>query len=51
MNILKASINQRTKGPVNAHLTSGPAISTKTSFAKLDIVLKWAKVNTGSSLI
>ena len=32
--------NQRTNGPVNAHLISGPTISTKTSFAKFDIVVK-----------
>ena len=40
--------NQRTDGPVNAHLISGPTISTKTSF---DIVLKWVMVNSGSSVI
>ena len=28
--------NQRTNGPVNAHLISGPTVSTKTSFAKFD---------------
>ena len=32
--------NQRTNGPVNAHLISGPTISTKTSSAKFDIVVK-----------
>ena len=42
---------QRINGPVNNHLTSGPTISTKTSFAKFDIVLKWVKVNPGSSFI
>ena len=31
---------QRTNGPVNAHLISGPTIRTKISFAKFDIVLK-----------
>ena len=31
---------QRTNGPVNAHLKSGPTISTKTSFAKIDIVME-----------
>ena len=44
-------LNQRTNGPVNAHLISGPTIHTKTSFAKFDIVLKWVKVNSGSSFI
>ena len=43
--------NQRTNGLVNAHLISGPTISTKTSFAKFDIVVKCAKVNSGSSFI
>ena len=43
--------NQRTNGPVNAHLISGPTVSTKTSFANFDIVLKWVKVNLGSSFI
>ena len=43
--------NQRTNGPVNAHLISGPTVSTKTSFANFDIVLKWVKVNSGSSFI
>ena len=33
-------INQRTDGPVNAHLISGDTVSTKTSFAKFDIVSK-----------
>ena len=28
--------NQRTNGPVNAHLISGTTVSTKTSFAKFD---------------
>ena len=28
--------NQRTNGPVNAHLTPGPTVSTKTSFANFD---------------
>ena len=32
--------NQRTNGPVNAHLISGPTTSTKTSLAKFVIVLK-----------
>ena len=41
---------QRTNGTVNAHLISGPT-STKTSFHKFDIVLKWVKVNSGSSCI
>ena len=40
--------NQRTNGPVNAHLISGPTVSTKTSFAKFDFVLKWVKVKSGS---
>ena len=40
---MKLYINQRTNGPVNAHLISGPTISTKTSFAKFDIVLKYGK--------
>ena len=40
--------NQRTNGPENAHLISGPTVSTKTSFANFDIVLKWVKVNSGS---
>ena len=43
--------NQRTNAPVNAHLISGPTISTKTSFAKFDIVVKCVKVNSGSSFI
>ena len=41
-------INQRTNGPVNAHLISGATVRTKTSFAKFDIVLKWVKVNSGN---
>ena len=44
-------INQRTNGPVNDHLISGPTVSTNTSFANFDIVLKWVKVNSGSSFI
>ena len=44
-------VHQRTNGLVNAHLISGPTISIKTSFAKFDIVLKWVKVNSGSSFI
>ena len=28
--------NQRTNGPVNAHLISGPNVSTKTSFVNFD---------------
>ena len=47
----EAKMKQRTNGPVNAHLISGPTISTKTSFAKFDIVVKWVKVNSGSSFI
>ena len=43
--------NQRTSGPVNTHLISGPTVSTKTSFANFDIVLKWVKVNSGSLFI
>ena len=43
--------NQRTNGPVNAHLISGPNVSTKTSFAKFDIVLKRVKVNSGLSFV
>ena len=39
--IKKVYFNQRTKGPVNAHLISGPTVSTTTSFANLNIVLKW----------
>ena len=35
-----AIYNQRTNGPVNAHLISGPTVSTKISFAKFVIVLK-----------
>ena len=46
-----AIYNQKTNGPVNAHLISGPTVSTKTSFAKFDIVLKWVKVSSGSSFI
>ena len=44
-------LNQRTNGPVNPHLISGATVSTKTSFAKFDSVLKWVKVNSGSSFI
>ena len=36
---------------VNAHIISGATISIKTSFAKFDFVLKWVKVNSGSSFI
>ena len=43
--------NQRTNGPVNAHLISGPTVRTKTSFPKFDVVLIWVKVNSGSSFI
>ena len=41
--ILNSKCNQRTNGPINAHLISRPTISTKTSFAKFDIVLKWGQ--------
>ena len=44
-------INQRTNGPVNAHLISGPTVSTKTSFANFDVVLKWVKVYSVSLFI
>ena len=44
-------LNQRTNGPVNAHLITGATVSTKTSLSKFDIVLKWVKVNSGSSFI
>ena len=43
--------NQRTNGPVNAHLISRPTVSKKISFANLNIVLKWVKVNSQSSFI
>ena len=36
----KQQINQRTNGPVNAHLISEPNISTQFFFAKSDIVVK-----------
>ena len=42
-------LNQMTNVPVNTHLIFGPTLCTKTSFA--DSVLKWVKVNTGSSFI
>ena len=38
--VVQLIIKLRTNGPVNAHLISVPTISTKTSFAKFDIVLK-----------
>ena len=44
-------LNQMTNVPVNTHLKFWPTLCTKTSFAKFDIVLKWVKVNTGSSFI
>ena len=44
-------LNQMTNVPVNTHLIFGPTLCIKTSFAKFDIVLKWVKVNTGSSFI
>ena len=34
------SSNQMTNGHVNANLISVPTISTKTSFSKIDIVVK-----------
>ena len=34
--VLYLFTNQRTNGPVNAHLISRPTIGTKTSFAKFD---------------
>ena len=37
-------LHQRTNGPVNAHLIFRPTLSTKSSFAKFGIVLKWEKV-------
>ena len=49
--LAQVSYNQRTNGPVNAHLISGPTVSIKTSFANFDIVLKWVNVNSGSSFI
>ena len=42
---------QRTSGPVNAHMISRATVSTKTSFAKFDIVLIRVKVNSGSLFI
>ena len=36
----KGPINHRTNGPVNAHLIYVANISTKTSFAEFDIVVK-----------
>ena len=40
----------RTNGTANAHLIFGPTnLSTKTSFAKFDIIVKKIKVNPGSS--
>ena len=42
--IISSNENQRTNGPVNAHLISEATVSTKTSFANFDIVLKWVKV-------
>ena len=44
-------LNQKNNDPANTHLIFGPTLCTKTSFAKFDIVLKWVKVNTGSSFI
>ena len=47
-------IDQTTNGPVNPHLISGPtitSISTKTSIAKFDSVVKWVKVNSGLKFI
>ena len=44
-------LNQMTNVPVYTHLIFGPTLFTKTSFAKFDSVLKWVKVNTGSSFI
>ena len=32
--LLLTKNNQRTNGPVNVHLISGPTVSTKTIFAK-----------------
>ena len=32
--------NQRTNGPVNVHLISGPTMSTETIFAKFEIAVK-----------
>ena len=46
-----SKINQTTNGPVNAHLISWHTVGTKTSYAKFDTVLKWVKVNSGSSFI
>ena len=37
--------------PVNAHLISGPTVSTKTIFAKFDLAIKWVKVDPGSSFV
>ena len=44
-------LNKMTNVHVNTHLIFGPTLCTKTRFAKFDIVLKWVKVNTGSSFI
>ena len=45
-------LNQMTNVPVNTHLIFGPTLcKKKTSFAKFEIVLKWVKVNSGSSFI
>ena len=42
--------NLRTNVPVNAHLISGPTVSTN-KFRELDIVLKWVKDNPRSSFV
>ena len=44
---IKKKKKQRINGPVNAHLISGPTISTKTSFAKFNIFLIWVTVSSG----
>ena len=43
-------MDQRTNVPVNAHLISRPTISTKTSFAKFDIVVNRSMSTQGHHL-
>ena len=43
------SENQRTNGPVNAHLTSGPGISTISSLTKFDLVVNRLRSTEGLS--
>ena len=46
--VFALKLNQRTNGPVNAHLICGPTIITKTSFSKFD---NYCKIGQGQRMV